>query len=143
MWFVAKHTLGLNVCICEVDSNPAAVGTSSFAYSLEKCFSLPVDVEASRVNPRLIMVRLILSSPSTSSLKNSIKLANRSFGSPPCDMLSSHCVTKVVFQALLCILKERLYYIWGHMKNLVYETKVDSRAALRLRIFAVILRLSF
>ena len=29
------------------------------------------------------------------------------------------------------------YYIWGHMKTLVYETKVDSRAALRDRIFAV------
>ena len=27
-------------------------------------------------------------------------------------------------------------YIWGHMKTLVYETKVDSRAALRDRIFA-------
>ena len=29
------------------------------------------------------------------------------------------------------------YYLWGHMKTLVYETKVDSRAALRDRIFAV------
>ena len=29
------------------------------------------------------------------------------------------------------------YYIWGHMKTLVCETKVDSRAALRDRIFAV------
>ena len=29
------------------------------------------------------------------------------------------------------------YYLWGHMKTLVYETKVDSRAALRHRIFAV------
>ena len=29
------------------------------------------------------------------------------------------------------------YYIWGHMKTLVYETKVDSTAALRARIFAV------
>ena len=29
------------------------------------------------------------------------------------------------------------YYIWGHMKTLVYETNVDSRAALRDRIFAV------
>ena len=29
------------------------------------------------------------------------------------------------------------YYIWGHMKTLVYETKVDSRAELRARIFAV------
>ena len=28
------------------------------------------------------------------------------------------------------------YYLWGHMKTLVYETKVDSRAALRCRIFA-------
>ena len=28
------------------------------------------------------------------------------------------------------------YYLWGHMKTLVYETKVDSRAALRDRIFA-------
>jgi len=27
-------------------------------------------------------------------------------------------------------------YLWGHMKTLVYETKVDSRAALRDRIFA-------
>ena len=29
------------------------------------------------------------------------------------------------------------YYIWGHMKTLVYKTKVDSRAELRTRIFAV------
>jgi len=29
------------------------------------------------------------------------------------------------------------YYIWGHMKTLVYETKVDSRAALHHHIFAV------
>ena len=29
------------------------------------------------------------------------------------------------------------YYIWGHIKMLVYETKVDSRAALCDRIFAV------
>ena len=28
------------------------------------------------------------------------------------------------------------YYIWGHMKTLVYETKVDCRAELRARIFA-------
>ena len=28
------------------------------------------------------------------------------------------------------------YYLWGHMKTLVYETKVDSRASLRDRIFA-------
>jgi len=28
------------------------------------------------------------------------------------------------------------YYLWGHMKTLVFETKVDSRAALRHRIFA-------
>ena len=28
------------------------------------------------------------------------------------------------------------YYLWGHMKMLVYKTKVDSRAALRHRIFA-------
>ena len=28
------------------------------------------------------------------------------------------------------------YYLWGHMKTLVYETKVDSREALRDRIFA-------
>ena len=28
------------------------------------------------------------------------------------------------------------YYLWGHMKTLVYETKIDSRAALRDRIFA-------
>jgi len=28
------------------------------------------------------------------------------------------------------------YYLWGHMKTFVYETKVDSRAALRDRIFA-------
>ena len=28
------------------------------------------------------------------------------------------------------------YYLWGHMKTLVYETKVYSRAALRDRIFA-------
>jgi len=27
------------------------------------------------------------------------------------------------------------YYLWGHMKKLVYETKVDSRAALCDRIF--------
>jgi len=42
----------------------------------------------------------------------------------------------VDFQALLCILKERLFYLWCHMKTIVYETKVDSRAALRRRIFA-------
>jgi len=29
------------------------------------------------------------------------------------------------------------YYIWGHMKTLVYETKVDSRAELRAQIFSV------
>jgi hypothetical protein len=28
------------------------------------------------------------------------------------------------------------YYLWGHMKTLVYKTKVDSREALRDRIFA-------
>ena len=28
------------------------------------------------------------------------------------------------------------YYLWGHMKTLVYETKVDTRAALRDHIFA-------
>jgi len=28
------------------------------------------------------------------------------------------------------------YFLWGHMKTLVYETKVDSRAALCHRIFA-------
>ena len=28
------------------------------------------------------------------------------------------------------------YYIWGHMKTLMYEIKFDSRAALRDRIFA-------
>jgi len=28
------------------------------------------------------------------------------------------------------------YYLWGHMKTLVYETMVNSRAALRHRIFA-------
>ena len=28
------------------------------------------------------------------------------------------------------------YCVWGHMKALVYETKVDSRAALRHHIFA-------
>ena len=28
------------------------------------------------------------------------------------------------------------YYLWGHMNTLVYETKVDSLAALRHRIFA-------
>ena len=28
------------------------------------------------------------------------------------------------------------YYLWGHMKIVVYETKVDSRAALRRRVFA-------
>ena len=27
------------------------------------------------------------------------------------------------------------YYLWGHMKTLMYETKVDSRAAPRHRIF--------
>jgi len=27
-------------------------------------------------------------------------------------------------------------YLWGHMKTLVYETEVDSRAALRHCIFA-------
>ena len=30
------------------------------------------------------------------------------------------------------------YYLWGHMKTLVYETKVDSRAALRHRVFAAV-----
>jgi len=30
------------------------------------------------------------------------------------------------------------YYLWGHMKTLVYETKVDSRPALRNRIFAAV-----
>ena len=29
------------------------------------------------------------------------------------------------------------YYLWGHMQTLVYETKVESRAALRDHIFAV------
>ena len=29
------------------------------------------------------------------------------------------------------------YYIWGHMKTLVYEKKVDSRRELRARILAV------
>ena len=28
------------------------------------------------------------------------------------------------------------YYLWGHTKTLVYETKVDSRTALHHRIFA-------
>ena len=28
------------------------------------------------------------------------------------------------------------YYLWGHMKTNVYETEVQSRAALRDRIFA-------
>ena len=28
------------------------------------------------------------------------------------------------------------YYLWGHMKTLVYESKVDSRTELRDRIFA-------
>jgi len=28
------------------------------------------------------------------------------------------------------------FYLWGHMKSSVYETKFDSRAALRRRIFA-------
>jgi len=28
------------------------------------------------------------------------------------------------------------YYLWGHMKTFVYETKVESRAALHDRIFA-------
>ena len=28
------------------------------------------------------------------------------------------------------------YYLWGHMKTLAYESKVESRAALRDRIFA-------
>ena len=28
------------------------------------------------------------------------------------------------------------YYLWSHMKMLVYETKVESRAALHDRIFA-------
>ena len=28
------------------------------------------------------------------------------------------------------------YYLWGHMNTLVYETKVETRAALRDRIFA-------
>jgi len=29
------------------------------------------------------------------------------------------------------------YYLWGHIKTLVYETKVKSKAALHHRIFAV------
>jgi hypothetical protein len=29
------------------------------------------------------------------------------------------------------------FFLWGHMKTLVYESKVDSRASLRDRIFAV------
>jgi len=29
------------------------------------------------------------------------------------------------------------YYLWGHMKTLVYETKIDSREELRRRILAV------
>jgi len=33
-------------------------------------------------------------------------------------------------------LKPLDYYLWGHMKTLVYETKVESRAALRDHIFA-------
>jgi len=28
------------------------------------------------------------------------------------------------------------YYIWGHIKTLVYETKFETRAALHGRIFA-------
>ena len=28
------------------------------------------------------------------------------------------------------------YYLWGHMKTLVYETNVESRAVLQDRIFA-------
>jgi len=28
------------------------------------------------------------------------------------------------------------YYLWGHMKTLVCETKVDSRAALHHHVFA-------
>ena len=28
------------------------------------------------------------------------------------------------------------YYLWGHMKTIMYETKVESRAALHDRIFA-------
>jgi hypothetical protein len=28
------------------------------------------------------------------------------------------------------------YYLWGHMKRLVYEINVNSRAALRNRVFA-------
>jgi len=28
------------------------------------------------------------------------------------------------------------YYLWGHMKTLVYETKVNSREELRRRIFS-------
>jgi len=33
-------------------------------------------------------------------------------------------------------LKPLDYYLWGHMKTLVYVTKVDSRAEMRRRIFA-------
>ena len=33
-------------------------------------------------------------------------------------------------------LKPLDYYLWGHMKTLVYTTKVDSRATLCHRIFA-------
>ena len=34
------------------------------------------------------------------------------------------------------------YYLWDHMKTLVYETKVDSRVALRDRIFGTAAHIS-
>jgi len=60
---------------------------------------------------------------------------------------TGHCVILVLFRVFLCSLKGRWpprspdltpldYYIWGHMKTSVYETKVDSRSALRDRIFS-------
>ena len=33
-------------------------------------------------------------------------------------------------------MRDNDYYLWGHMKTLVYESKVDSSTELRDRIFA-------
>jgi len=66
-------------------------------------------------------------------------------------VFTRQCVILAVFRVLLCSLKGRWYerlthertdltplddYLWGHMKTFVYETKVESRAALCDRIFA-------
>ena len=47
------------------------------------------------------------------------------------------CRCGKLYMRKICILTMiKGYNIWNHMKTLVYETKVESRAALRDRIFA-------